>query len=506
MSGAVVIASTVFASTLFASSGGKFKTSDIALIVVVIVLLFGSAVLALAETSLVRTSRAKALALEDEHHRGARQLVKLAEHPENFLNGVLLVVLVCQLVTATLVGLLADNWFGSLGVFIALIFEIVVIFVLAEAIPKNYAVRNPDKSALFAAPFVTVVVRFWPVRILSNALMWLAEKLGGGIGSATTVSESELLAMADVATEEEVIEQSERVLIHSIIEFGDTVVREVMVPRPSMRTVENDTTVSDALDVAMDVGFSRLPVYNGNVDDVVGIAYAKDLMRAERASQGGEPVGQHVRVARFVPETKRVASLMREMQEAKYHLAIVVDEYGGTAGLVTLEDLIEELVGEIVDEFDTEEPEVKRLPDGAMSVSARLPVDELEDLMETTLPTGGWDTVGGLVFDLLGHVPQQGESVVVDGLRLVAEQVEGNRIGRVRVGLALAGPEPGDTVSTRSGSSGRSASPRSSGSSDSSRKPGTSGSPDATTSDGNDTNGAPSSHGTATSQGSPGSG
>jgi putative hemolysin len=415
-------------------SASKLGTGDVILLVVVVVLLFVSAVLALAETALVRTSRAKALSLEDNHRRGARQLVRLVEHPETFLNGVLLMVLICQLVTATFVGLLAQHWFGDLGVFIALIFEIVVIFVLAEALPKNYAVRNPDSSALFSAPFVTVVVRFWPIRMLSAALVWLATRLGGGGPGSATVSESELLALADVATEEDVIEHSERVLIHSIIEFGDTVVREVMVPRPDMRAIDADVTVSDALSVAMEVGFSRLPVYRGNVDDVVGIAYAKDLIRIEREARGTEAVSDHVRAARFVPETKRVADLMREMQELTYHLAVVVDEYGGTAGLVTLEDLIEELVGEIVDEFDTEEPQVKRLPDGEVSVSARLAVDELGDLLNTELPTGGWDTVGGLVFDLLGHVPEQGESVVVDGLRLVVERIEGNRIGRVRVG------------------------------------------------------------------------
>ena len=415
------------------SSASKFNAGDIVLLVVVVLLLFVSAVLALAETALVRTSRAKALSLEDDRRRGARQLVRLVEHPENFLNGVLLMVLICQLVTATLVGLIAEHWFGNVGVFVALVFEIVVIFVLAEALPKNYAVRNPDNSALFAAPFVTAVVRFWPVRMLSAALVWLATKIGGGGPSTATTSESELLALADVATEEDVIEHSERALIHSIIEFGDTVVREVMVPRPDMRAVDADMTVSDALTVAMDVGFSRLPVHRGNVDDVVGIAYAKDLIRTEREKRGSEPVSDHVRAAHFVPETKRVANLMREMQEQKYHQAIVVDEYGGTAGLVTLEDLIEELVGEIVDEFDTEEPQVERFPDGEVSVSARLDVDELAELMETELPTGGWDTVGGLVFDLLGHVPAEGESVVVDGLRLVAERVEGNRIGRVRV-------------------------------------------------------------------------
>jgi len=436
-------------------SAVKFQSVDWILIVVVVLLLAASAVLALAETSLVRTSRAKALALEDERHRGARQLVRLVEHPESFLNGVLLVVLVCQLVTATLVGLLAEKWFGGLGVFVALIFEIVVIFVLAEAIPKNYAVSNPDKSALFSAPFVSVVVRFWPVRILSSALVWLAEKIAGGPSDAATVSESELLALADVATEEEVIEHSERVLIHSIIEFGDTVVREVMVPRPDMRALDADDSVSDALGVAMDVGFSRLPVYKGNVDDVIGIAYAKDLIRAERDARGSELVSDHLREAHFVPETKRVASLMREMQDLAYHLAIVVDEYGGTAGLVTLEDLIEELVGEIVDEFDIEEPQVLRLADGEVSVSARLGVDELGELLQTELPTGSWDTVGGLIFDRLGHVPEQGEAVVVDGIRLVAERVEGNRIGRVRVGQAVAAKtaEKGERTPGNSGSS-----------------------------------------------------
>ena len=192
--------------------------------------------------------------------------------------------------------------------------------------------------------------------------------------------ESELLAMADVAMEEEVIETQERELIHSIIGFGDTIVREVMVPRPDMRTVEADVAVSQALDVAIEAGFSRLPVHAGNLDDVVGIAFAKDLIRAEREGHGGRPVRDFVRPAHFVPETKRVSRLMREMQERKFHLTIAVDEYGGTAGLVTLEDLIEELVGEIVDEYDVEEPPVQTLADGEVSVTARFPVDELNEL------------------------------------------------------------------------------------------------------------------------------
>ncbi len=406
---------------------------------VVVVLLAASAVLALSETSLVRMSRVKALALEDDHRRGARQLVRLVEQPEKFLNAILLLVLVCQLVVATLVGIVAEHWFGAWGVAAATFFEVIVIFVLAEALPKNWAVQNPERSALLAAPFVSSVVRFPPIRGISAALVSLADLLTGPRRGHSAVSESELLAMADVAMEEQVIETEEHALIHSIIEFGDTVVREVMVPRPDMRTVDADLTVSEALEVALEAGYSRLPAHDGNIDDVVGIAYIKDLVRSERAGLGADPVRGHVREGHFVPESKRVAGLMREMQERQYHLAVVVDEYGGTAGLVTLEDLIEELVGEIVDEFDVEEPPFVPLGHGEASVSARLAVDELNDLIHAELPTGSWDTVGGLLFGLLGKIPTEGEWVDVDEVRLVAERVQGNRIGRIRI-VAVPGP------------------------------------------------------------------
>jgi putative hemolysin len=413
---------------------GHFGTTDLILVVVVAILLLGAALLALAETALSRTSKAKALSLRDERRRGSGRLVRLVENPQAFLNPILLLVLICQLVTATLVGILAERFFGALGVLAATFFEVVVIFVLAEALPKNWAVYNPERSALFVAPVVSALVRFPPVRILSTGLNGLANLLMRPRNRESRgMRESELLAMADVAMEEEVIETQERELIHSIIGFGDTIVREVMVPRPDMRTVEADVAVSQALDVAIAAGYSRLPVHQGNLDDVVGIAFVKDLIRAEREGHGERPVRDFVRPAHFVPETKRVSRLMREMQERKFHQAIAVDEYGGTAGLVTLEDLIEELVGEIVDEYDVEEPPVQTLEDGEVSVTARFPVDELNDLLDAELPEGDWDTVGGLLFNVLGRVPLEGESVEVDGVRLVAERVQGHRIGRIRI-------------------------------------------------------------------------
>ena len=207
---------------------------------------------------------------------------------------------------------------------------------------------------------------FPPVRLLAGGLIRLSNVLipGDGLRAGPFVSEEELLTMADVAVVEDVIEREERALIHSIIEFGDTVVREVRVPRPDMVAVEADESVSDVLERAIAAGYSRIPVYGEDIDDIVGIVFTKDLIRAVREDHADDEVGTLVRPAHFVPETKRVAELMREMQSEKFHMAIVVDEYGGTAGLVTLEDLIEELVGEIVDEYDVEEPLIEWLPNG----------------------------------------------------------------------------------------------------------------------------------------------
>jgi len=420
---------------------------DIVLPVMVVVLLGASALLALSETALVRMSRAKAKSLADDGRRGAKVLVRLTEDPQGFLNPVLLLVLICQLVVATLVGILAVQWFGAWGVAAATGFEIVVIFVFAEAVPKNWAVQHPERAALFSAPLVSAVVGFWPVRMVSGGLIGLANLFIGQRGgyAGALVTESELLAMADVAVEGDVIETEERALIHSIIEFGDTVVREVMVPRTDMVTVAADEAVESALDVALDAGRSRVPAIDQRIDDVIGVAYTKDLIQSIRARQGDEPVADHLRPAHFVPETKRVADLMREMQSDKFHLAVVVNEYGGTAGLVTLEDLIEELVGEIVDEFDVEETPVEELATGGLRVSARLPVDEVNDLLDAHLPTGAWDTVGGLVFDLLGHVPVAGESVTSEGMRLVVDRVNGRRIERVSI-VPMADAAPADAT------------------------------------------------------------
>jgi CBS domain containing-hemolysin-like protein len=339
-------------------------------------------------------------------------------------------------VAATIVGVVATSYLGTLGIVVAVLVEVLVIFVFAEAAPKTYALQHPERTAIFVAPIVSVLAGFPPVRFLTRALLGVSNVVlpGKGRRAGPAVSEEDLLAMADVAVDAGEIESEERQLIRSIIDFGDTVVREVMVPRPDMVAIAQDSTVAQAMECAITNGFSRIPVYGAEgIDDVVGIVYAKDLMRAMRDRLGSTPIRPLLRPPVFVPETKRVSELLKEMQARQRHMSIVIDEYGGTAGLATLEDLIEELVGEIVDEFDVEDPQLEPLPNGDWRVNARMPLDEVNELLRLDLPEGDWDTIGGLVFNALGHVPTEGEAVEIDGHRLRAERVDGRRIGRVRI-------------------------------------------------------------------------
>jgi putative hemolysin len=411
------------------------STSEISAVVAIVFLVAAAAVLAAAETSLTHLPRARVQALADEGRKGAESLSRMLDHRERVLNPVLFVVLLCHLVAASLVTLLAQRFLGPLGVFVAVAIEVAVIFVLAEAAPKTYALQHPERTALAVAPAVRFLVASLPVRALTRVLVAAANVVvpGKGRSAGPAVSEEELLALADVAVEAGEIESEERALIRSIIDFGDTVAREVMVPRPDMVTVAATDSVEAAMETAIINGFSRIPACDGGIDDIVGFVFAKDLMRVVRDHTAFASVRPLLRPAAFVPETKRVSELMREMQAKKLHMAIVVDEYGGTAGLVTLEDLIEELVGEIVDEFDVEGPLLEPLANGGWRADARIALDELNELLGLELPEGDWDTLGGLVFNLLGHVPEEGESVEAAGHRLTAERIDGRRIGRVRI-------------------------------------------------------------------------
>ena len=416
----------------------QLTTVDIWMIVAVAVLMFIASGSALAETAIVRITKAKATGLAEDGSPRAKALLHLVERPERWLNALLFVTLVCQIVQATLTGVVASRLFGGIGVAVATFFNVVVTFVIAEAAPKTWALQHTERAALMSARPVKVLVDFVPLRLLSQALIGLTNVIlpGKGLKQGPFVSEEELLAVAAEAAESNQIEADERRLIESIIEFGDTVVREVMVPWPDMVTVGHDWRIADVMEVVILNGYSRIPVLGEGIDDVIGLVFAKDLMRAERDGKEAEPVSSLVRPARPVPETKPVAELLREMQAEQFHMALVIDEYGGTAGLVTIEDILEEIVGEIADEYDVAEiPDVLALGDGRFRVNARLSVDDLAEVVPIGVSSEveDVDTVAGLLARRLGVVPIPGTHIDIDGYRLTAEQAAGrrNRIGTV---------------------------------------------------------------------------
>jgi len=416
----------------------EFRTVDLLMIIAIVVLIVILGYLATAETALNRISRVKAQALADSTgSRSAQALNRLVTHPERFINPLLVTVTFLQTAQAFLTSLLAARLFGTPGVIVAFVLNVILFFVVSEAMPKTWAVLSAERAALLTARPIELLVAFPPLRAISRGLIGLTNILlpGKGLKEGPFVSEQELLGIVEAAAEDEVIEHEERQLIESIIEFGDTVAREVMVPRPDMVIVGHDATVTEALDLAIAHGYSRLPVHGDDGDDIVGLAYTKDMIRAERDGQGGGPALDLARPVRFIPENKPVARLMREMQAGKFHLAIVADEYGGIAGLITLEDCLEELVGEIVDEYDIEETAVRRLPNGDYLVDGGVQIDELNELLDLSLPDEDWDTIAGFLFSTLEHVPDPGEAVDHDGWRFAAEEIDGRRIRMVRVSL-----------------------------------------------------------------------
>ena len=402
-------------------------------LVAVLVLVVVAAIMAAAEVSITRMNRFRAYALREEETRGAKALVRIVENPAPYLNVVLLVTLLVQLGGTTLAGTVAVRVFHGSGEIIATIVMTVILFVFAEVTPKTFTVQQTDRVALRLAPMIVGLKRV--IGPVASVLIKLANVIlpGKGLAQGPFVTETEIRAMAEAASEEDAIEEEEKELIHSIFEFGDTFVREVMVPRPDVILAPITASVSDVLDLVLKHGYSRIPVYKETIDDIVGIAYAKDLLRHLHAGKEDVSLDTILREAYFVPDSKKVSDLLREMQARRVHIAIVLDEYGSTAGLVTIEDLLEEIVGEIADEYDREEPEIESLGEGRYRASGRAAIDDVNELLEVDLPHDEWDTVAGLMYGLLGAVPTQGERVRYEDLEFTAERVQGRRISSVLI-------------------------------------------------------------------------
>ena len=406
-------------------------------LVVAAVFVAVAAALACAEVGLSRVSRVRVEELARADRRGAPRLQQVLADPPRSLNLLLLLRLVCELSAAGIVTTYClDRVDGSLAVVLAVLVMTLISYVVIGVAPRTIGRQQAERVALLSAgPTVLLARLFGP---LPRLLILLGNALtpGKGFREGPFASEAELRDLVEMAQERGVVEQSERDMIESVFELGDTIVRGVMVPRTDIVVIERGKTVRQAVNLLLRSGFSRVPVVGENTDDVVGVVYLKDLVRKERAEGGGQlKVEDAMREPVFVPESKPVDELLREMQASLGHIAVVVDEYGGTAGLVTIEDVLEEIVGEITDEYDREDPPVEELEDGSVRVTARLPVEDLEQRYDVHLPHEDVDTVGGLLATLLGRVPIPGATVEVQGLVLLAESAKGrrNRIGTVLV-------------------------------------------------------------------------
>ncbi len=395
-------------------------------LVLVLLLLLTAFLLSCAQLALGSVTRVKAHHLLDQKRAGAARLLRMVEEPAPYQTA-LGFFIVLALVTATVVVLdiVGDRVEEGRGI-ATIAITTIIAFLLIVALPRALGAKRLEQVALALSG---------PTYLLGRALrpigtvfvrIFRRKRSRGETGDPDAIDEA-----SDSSDDEEDIEEEERELIHQIFEFGDTLVREVMVPRTDMVVVRSDATLTDALDTITNAGYSRIPIFEGDTDNIVGVLYAKDLLKRQMSRDGQTRASALGRAPLFVPEQKKVSDLLREMQQQRVHMAIVVDEYGGTAGLVTIEDLIEEIVGEIVDEYDQEEPLVEPLEGDSIRVSARLPIDEVNELLDVDLPHEEWDTVGGLVFGLTGRVPTPGEKIRYDSLEFQTERVSGRRIQKV---------------------------------------------------------------------------
>ena len=403
--------------------------------VAVIALVLVSGWYATARAALDRMTVARAARLVEEDRASASRVAALLEDSARTWAALTLLVVVPLVTAVAMMTAILGTWLNTVGsIAVAALVMTILGYVGMELVPRSVALRRAEDVACRMARSVTLASTL--LRPVTTVLVWLGARIvpGAEDGAEAFVTEEAIRDLIDEA-EGQSIEPAERAMIHSIFELSDTLVREIMVPRPDVVMVSQSMPLAAVVEVILAHGYSRIPVHKGDDrDDISGVLYAKDVLKRIH-TEGSEdgPWEDLVREPYVVPELKSVDGLLRELQAEQVHLAIVVDEYGALAGIATIEDVLEEIVGEIIDEYDSEEPLVEMLEEGRWRVDARLQIGELSDLAGTTLPAEEWDTVGGLLFGTLGHVPRPGEAVEVDGLRLTADRVRGRRIAEVTV-------------------------------------------------------------------------
>jgi CBS domain containing-hemolysin-like protein len=430
-------------------------TTDIWFIVLAIFLVVIAALLIMAETAITRVSRGRVEDLVRDGVRGSTRLLDVVSDRPRYVNVLLFLSTIASVTAVSLVSYVGvaslqedRGWPVWLALLLIVAIMVVVSYVVLGVAARTLGRQHADRIALRSAGVASLLAGI--LGPLATLLIIVGNALtpGRGYREGPFATQAELRELVDIAEAEDLIEDDERQMIHSVFELGDTFAREVMVPRTEMIFIERHKTLRQALSLGLRSGFSRIPVIGENSDDVVGIVYLKDVVRRvfdRRDAEQTETVESLMRPAFMVPDSKQVDELLKDMQAARTHMAIVVDEYGGTAGLVTIEDVLEEIVGEIADEYDTAAPEVAKLDNGSVRVSARMHVDDFADLIDVDVESEdeGVDTVLGLMGKRLGRVPIPGATIDVEGWRLTAEQGMGrrNRIGSV---LAVRVEEPAD--------------------------------------------------------------
>lgn len=417
---------------------------------IILVLLLLNAFLSMAESSLTSVRHSWVRMLTDQKHPLAGYFIAFKSEPSRFLStvqvGQNLVAFLASAVAATNLAepfhnllkpveqVTGVSMFGA-GVVLVAILTAFANVILGETVPRSIAITHAERVAMWVVVPLAVFDKIFLLPILLVNLTTRSVLRLFGIQMqrlAPVVSEEELRVLVEAGEEQGVIEEEEKEMIQSIFEFTDTVVREVMTPRVDMKCAALETDVQEVIALIRKTGHSRIPVYEGSVDNILGIVHAKDLLQM---CEGGRPVhlNEVMRPAYFVPESKRVIDLLQDLRRQRTHMAIVQDEYGGTAGLVTLEDLVEEIVGEIQDEYDVEpQSEVETMPDGSLIIDARMHIDDASELLKVPLESEEFDTLGGYVFGMLGHQPALGETVTVNGWQLKVHALEGHRIRAVQ--------------------------------------------------------------------------
>jgi len=368
---------------------------------------------------------------------GAGRVDSILEREEWHLSALLILKNSALIVAACLTSILGLSYVPQWGIVVAIVSLTLLVLFLCRLIPRAWAMRDPEAAALMLArPIELLTLVLYPFVRVFRAL---TESLIDGAGRTEMSKdaadiEAELRLFMDAGEEEGYIEEDERQMIASICDFDATLVREIMVPRIDMVALELGASIEEALDVIVETGYSRIPIYEGAIESIIGILNAKDLLAHLRDNDTSQPgLRELLRPAHFVPETNKVGEVLEELQGERIQMAIVVDEYGGTAGLVTVEDALEEIVGEIEDEYDTAEPFCEMVSEKEAIFNARMDLDDVNRLMRTSLPTEDTDTLGGLIYSKLGGVPKVGDAVTLDGVKITVLSLLGHRIKKVRV-------------------------------------------------------------------------